>query len=78
MREQSINRQAVLRNLEDAGCTQEAIQQFICLLDAGKTREQLCLLASERVRLLEDVHVCAKRLDCLDYLIYNLRRSYTK
>lgn len=73
---QSIDRRAVMQNLEDAGCTREAIQQFIRLLDEGKPGEQLRLLASERARLLDDVHTCSKRLDCLDYLIYSLRRMY--
>lgn len=65
----------VIQNLEDAGCGPETIHNFICRCNAGKTAEALRLLACHRRQLLEELHREQKRIDCLDYLVYQINRQ---
>lgn len=68
--------QSVIQNLEDAGCDSETIEEFISLDAEGKAKEQLNLLARQRQQLLDRVHKEERRIDCLDYLTYQLNRKY--
>lgn len=72
--------QAVLRNLEDAGCSCDTVNRF-CELEAQQRPEaiirqdQMLLLCKQRKELLEDLHRCQKRIDCLDYLLSQVREQ---
>ncbi len=61
----------IIQNLKDADCDSCFIDKF--LNASGK--ERLCLLNRYRKSLLENLHVCQKKLDCLDYLIFNLEQE---
>ena len=77
-REQMKNKasvQAVIQNLKDAGCDAKTVERFVELEEEGKTREQLDLLANHRRQLLERVHKEEKRIDCLDYLVYQMQKK---
>ena len=63
----------ILQNLKDANCTSDFIAKFFEL--TGKTQEQVKLLSTHRVWLLDELHVSQKRIDCLDYLIFTLNQS---
>ncbi|HJD24562.1 MAG TPA: hypothetical protein H9694_10550 [Firmicutes bacterium] len=67
--------QAVVQNLKDAGCDAKTVKRFMELAEEGKTGEQLDLLAGHRRCLLERVHREEKRIDCLDYLVYQIRKK---
>lgn len=67
--------QAVLQNLKDAGCSPRMVQRFLSLETEENTNEQLKLLAEHRKHLLERVHREEKRIDCLDYLVYQLKKK---
>ena len=54
--------QGLLENLEDAGCGPEFAERFLALEQSGQYREQLRLLSGHR------------RIDCLDYLVYQLEK----
>lgn len=79
MQEKEKDRQILTRllvqNLEDAGCTEELIRQFLEARKEGKRDKQKRLLAGQRCRLLDVVHENQKRLDCLDYLIYEIKKE---
>ena len=47
---------------------------FLSALEKGTRESQLCLLCGQRKLLLERVHEAQARLDCLDYLIYQIRK----
>ena len=72
---QATTREAVLQNLKDAGCTPDIIARFMTCQDAGKTKDSLRVLATHRAALLDEVHASQARLDCLNYLIYKLRKE---
>ena len=68
--------QGILRqNLIDAGCDQELVQRCIALTQEEKTMELLRILSRHRRALLATVHQGEKRIDCLDYLIYKLKKE---
>lgn len=64
--------QAVTENLKDAGCDSEMITEFFD--KSGKKDEQLRILKRHRQQLLDQVHKEEKRIDCLDYLVYQMTR----
>ena len=72
---QAAAREAVLQNLKDAGCGSDIIARFMTCQDAGKTKDSLRVLAIQRAVLLDEVHASQAKLDCLDYLIYKLRKE---
>mgnify|MGYP006994934305 CR=1 FL=1 len=77
-----LTAQALLDNLEDAGCDSKFVERFLALEQSGQyreqlrllwdRREQLRLLARHRRLLLERVHREERRIDCLDYLVYQM------
>ena len=67
--------QSVIQNLEDAGCDSKTVEEFPALNGEGKTGEQLKLLARQRQQLLDRVHKEERRIDCLDYLAYQLNKK---
>ena len=65
----------VTQNLKDAGCDAKVIERFFQLATESRTEEQLRLLSGHRASLLEKIHRYQKKLDCLDYLIYHMRKD---
>lgn len=61
--------------LKDAGCGSELIERFIQLTKEHKLEERQQLLASHRRILLDTVHAHQKQIDCLDYLIFEIRKQ---
>lgn len=67
----------LLRNLKDAGCDEETIQKFLQLEHQGRYEEQFRILSLHRASLLDRVHVSQHMIDCLDYLIYSMKKEKT-
>ena len=68
----------VVQNLKDSGCTDEMVEKFIALHDSKDVKQQLKLLSGYRKHLLENLHQDERRIDCLDYLIYQLEKKDLK
>ncbi len=68
------SKEAVIQNLRDAGCSPDTIQCCMASLDCGEKTELLKRLENHRERLLHKVHEEEKRIDCLDYLVYQISR----
>ena len=66
---------AIVQNLKDAGCNACTITDFMENLKEGKTAEGLKLLAVHRRSLLDHLHEEQKRIDCLDYLVWQMERN---
>lgn len=63
------------QNLIDAGCTKQAANEMLALLQSGK-RGQVCKLLSEyRSELLSRLHDDQRQLDCLDFFMYQIRKN---
>ena len=63
---------------KDAGCCRETVERFLALGDAGDVQGQLQLLAQHRKCLLEKVHREERRIQCLDYLVYQMEKESPK
>ena len=68
--------QGILRqNLLDAGCGSDTVQRCMDLVKKRENTELLRLLSRHRRELLDMVHQSEKRIDCLDYLIYQIEKQ---
>lgn len=65
---------ALIQNLRDAGCSLDTIEAFLGCWREEQEGEQISLLNNHRQQLLENLHKEEKCIDCLDYLLYQLRR----
>ncbi len=72
------SKEAVIQNLKDAGCTQDIIECCIACIEQGKKNELLKRLEEHRTGLLHKVHEEEKHIDCLDYLVYQIRSCESK
>lgn len=67
--------EALSRNMADAGCGAETTRLCLSLAESGQW-EKLCReLKKHRVELLDALHESERRIDCLDYLLYELNRK---
>lgn len=66
---------SIIQNLKDSGCSNEIIESFVADLRTKKYSEGMKLLAAHRRRLLEELHREQKQIDCLDYLVYKIKKE---
>lgn len=71
----TITEQDLIINLKAAGVDGALLQEIQDCWKAGKTKEQLRLLAQKREDLLERVHREEKQIQCLDYLVYQIQKE---
>ena len=65
----------LLQNLADAGCGAEVVRQCMALVQKQNQAELMRVLSHHRQTLLDTVHQNEKRIDCLDYLVYTLKKQ---
>lgn len=65
----------MVENLRDAGCSSSQIECFLDWQEEERTADQLSMLSEHRKQLLDNVHREEKRIDCLDYLVYQIERT---
>ena len=70
------NPQALLQNLQDAGCGEGLITQFLTLYQAGQYPQSFALLAQHRRTLLQRCREAERRIACLDYLVYQMESRH--
>ena len=66
--------ESIIQNLKDAGCDSETIEKFMADLQKGKEENSLKRLAVHRKNLLDSLHREQKCIDCLDYLVFQMRK----
>lgn len=67
----------IIQNLKDAGCNSDFIEKFMTIPEYQQ-HSQVLMLQRHREKVLKNYHKYVKRLDCLDYLIYSIRKSAVK
>ena len=65
----------IIQNLRDAGCTLEDITGFMRCMETGEAKKGMKLLDRQRRELLNGIHDRQRKLDCLDYLIYQMQKN---
>ena len=68
----------IIQNLKDAGCDTETITNFMSDLQKGDEKSGLKRLDVHRKKLLDSLHREQKCIDCLDYLVYQMRVTGTR
>lgn len=72
----SVNEeQDIIQNLIDAGCRDELIESFMADVRGNKFSDGMKLLEKHRRKLLDDLHKEQKKIDCLDYLVYRMKKE---
>lgn len=64
-------------NLCDAGCDDKAVTRCVDCARDGAWEELLSLLAGQRAALLRAMRTSQRQIDCLDYLVYQIRKNHT-
>lgn len=67
------SKEAVVQNLRDAGCSPDTIRCFMGYFDRGDWKDQISLLEEHRESILNRVHEEERQIDCLDYLVYQIK-----
>lgn len=70
-----MDKESILQNLKDAGCEPVLIDKIIYFIFSAQHLKALNLLAKHKIRLLENLHQSQKKIDCLDFLIFNLKQK---
>ena len=68
-------KEAIEQNLRDAGCGERCIREFMQDLEQDRMQAGLRLLNQHRRWLLDAMYREQKRIDCLDYLLYQIRKN---
>ncbi|EEG30977.1 hypothetical protein CLOSTMETH_01284 [[Clostridium] methylpentosum DSM 5476] len=66
---------SIYQNLIDAGCDESITEKCMLLVKEERIFDMLPILANHRKHLLDSVHKGQKQIDCLDYLIYSLKKQ---
>lgn len=64
-----------IQNLKDAGCDSATVTAFLKEVKSGKSARAMKLLEKHRRTLLDDLHENQKQIDCLDYLVYQMKKE---
>ncbi|MDE7279664.1 MAG: hypothetical protein K2N26_08075 [Oscillospiraceae bacterium] len=70
-----MNSEAIIQNLRDSGCGENTIMEFVNDLNDKNFSHGLKLLKAHRNALLDELHKEQKQIDCLDYLVYKMRKE---
>lgn len=65
----------MIQNLRDAGCDADKISEICRLCDAGQIQEAIRILRQHRCGLMDKLHQSQNRVDCLDYLVYEMQKE---
>lgn len=71
-------KEKIVRNLTDAGCKQQEIEDFLSALAQGDKCGAMKILTAHRQDLLDQFHKSKDCIDCLDYLVFQMRQEQDK
>lgn len=63
------------QNLIDAGCDQKITELCLAFVKEGQLLDMMPILRNHRNALLDSVHRGQKQIDCLDYLLYQIKNT---
>lgn len=71
----NVSEQDIIQNLEDAGSDADFIENFMAYYRQGNEGMELRLLEKHRHCILDNLHKIQEEINCLDYLIYQIRKQ---
>ena len=66
---------SIVQCLNDMGCSQQDIVEFLKYSASGNQEQELTFLNSHRDTLLDRLHQNQKQIDCLDYFVYYIQKQ---
>ncbi len=72
------NDKVLMQNLKDSGCSENFIKEFLILKKQGNNNRLIKILYRYKAELLRSLHDFQKKIDCLDYLIFQINRFITQ
>ena len=73
-----MNAENARQCLTDIGCSPDRIDRLAELVEAGRLTEAKQRLRCLRCDLMEELHVCQRRVDQVDWLIRETERANTE
>ncbi len=70
--------EAIVQNMKDAGCDDACILEFLAEYRQGEQKKCDMVLNRHRQELLDQLHQEQKKIDCLDYLSYRMKKKGNK
>lgn len=67
-------KETIVNNMKDFGCDELTIHKFLECFDACDKNGQKKILESCRQKLLDSIHQSQKKIDILDYMVYQLEK----
>lgn len=65
---------SIYQNLIDGGCDAQTVEYCISFVKEKRYAELIPFLSQHKETLLKSVHLGQKQIDCIDYLIYKLKK----
>lgn len=69
----SVNEKEIRQNLKSAGFKEKQIEEFVDYYIQSEEGCEIKLLNCQRNQLLDEIHDRQICIDCLDYLMYQIR-----
>ena len=69
-------RNTIIQNMKDFGCDDETISEFLKCFDNCDKTGQKKILNEYRRKLMDELHKTQKKIDLLDFMVYQLDRCY--
>lgn len=70
-----ITEESIIQNLKDAGCSNSQIEEFMDYAGKHERNSELKLLRQQRDFLLDGLHEKQRMIECLDYLVYQIKKD---
>ena len=68
----------IIQNLKDAGCSKSQIEECMDYVGKNERNGVLKLLRQQRNVLLDGLHEKQRMIECLDYLVYQIKKDNMK
>ena len=65
----------IKKSLEDAGCSEDCIRSFLAYKNNGEDGKAVRLLEKHRNELLRELHESQRKIDCLDYISWQMKKE---
>ena len=69
------DKEKTIQNLHDAGCNKQQIENFLQCECTCCIEDQIKMLRLYRIPLMDELHKSQEKVDCLDYLLYQLEKE---
>ena len=69
------SKKAIEQNLKDAGVDVMVIREFMYGIDRGISMKEILPLKKYRMKLVDELDERERKLRCLDYLLFQVRKS---